>query len=264
MQYTLVTGACGGLGRAFCELLAARGERLFLTGTSEERLFALSEELRARYPGLCVLFRPCDLKDSAAREEFFAAADACGATFSRLVYVAGVDTQMAFEKYDEARIVAQARVNLEGAVSFLSGVIARAPLDGATELLTVGSMSGTVPMPYFALYSATKRALLQFTCALHEELKGRAKVTCVLPGGMPTRPDIVENIKTHGLFGKLSALPPQKVAAASLLAVQKNRRKKVVGFWNQLLYFTECVLPMSVKTRVICRIWRNTEKDHFA
>lgn len=34
--YSLVTGATGGIGSAFCEELASRGESLFITGRSRE------------------------------------------------------------------------------------------------------------------------------------------------------------------------------------------------------------------------------------
>ena len=35
---TLITGACGGLGRAFVEILAKDKENLVLTGTSKKKL----------------------------------------------------------------------------------------------------------------------------------------------------------------------------------------------------------------------------------
>ena len=231
MNYTLITGACGGLGGAFVRLLAERGEALFLA-------------------------------DSGSRQALFAYADARGIAFSRLVYVAGVDIQKAAEKYTEEKIVLQARVNLEGAVSLARGVFARRG-EGVCELLAVGSMSASCPMPYFALYSATKKGLEQFWVALRTEVKGRAKATVVLPGGIPTREDIVENIKTHGWFGRVSALPPEKVARAALKAVSRNRRKTVIGFWNKILYGLECVTPLSLRLRVIAKIWGRTEKDAF-
>ena len=118
-------------------------------------------------------------------------------------------------------------------------------------------------MPYFALYSATKKGLEQYFVALREEWKGRAKVTVVLPGGIPTRKDIRENIAAHGWFGRVSALPARTVAERSLRAVQKNRRRVVIGFWNKLLHALMCVVPLSVKLRVIARIWIKTEKDAF-
>ncbi len=264
MQYTLVTGACGGLGGAFCDVLAERKEPLFLTGRSEKRLAALAEKLKSSHEGLEVAFRACDLRSEEDRLAFFNYADEMGASFFRLIYVAGVDTQMAFEKYDENKLLLQTRVNLEGAVSFINAFLKRAPLDGKTEILAVGSMSASTPMPYFALYSATKKGLEYFMSALHTELKGRAKVTCVLPGGIPTREDIRRNIEEHGFWGKISQKSPRAVAEASLKAVHKNRRKKVIGFWNKVIKFTTDVAPMSVKSRFIAKRWSHTEKDHFS
>ena len=262
--YTLLTGACGGLGSAFAELLAARGEPLLLTGTSGARLSAKAEELAARYPAAIVETCVCDLREEDSRRALFSYADGRGIRFRRLVYVAGVDTQLGFEKYDEARIIQQTRVNLEGAVSLMRGVLARCDLGGETEILSVGSMSAATPMPYFALYSATKKGLEYFSAGLREELKGRAKVTCVLPGGIPTREDIAENIRSHGLFGKISQKSPQEVARLSLKAVSKNKRRAVIGFWNKVLKCVTDVAPMSVKLRFIRKKWSQTEKDHFA
>ncbi len=263
MNYTLVTGACGGLGGAFVRLLAMRKEALFLTGREEHRLAALAERLHAEDPTLRVEYFPCDLADGRSRNRFFAYADSVNARFSRLVYVAGADVQKAFEKYTEEKLVMQARVNFEGAVSFTRAVMARSDLDGTSEFLAVGSVSGLYPMPYFALYSATKKALWQFYSALHAELKGRAKVTCVLPGAIPTREDVKEYIRKQGLWGKLAALPPEKVAEKSLKAVQKNRRSLIVGFWNKMMYIFTALIPLSLKLKFIAKKWSKTEKDAF-
>lgn len=261
MGYTLLTGACGGLGGAFARLLAARGERLFLTGRSEKRLDALAEQLRRDFPAAEVVTFACDLAHSAQRMSLFAFADERGIKFSRLVCVAGIDTQKAAEKYTEEKLVMQARVNFESAVSLSRAVLERR--EGVCELLAVGSMSGVSPMPYFALYSATKKALEQYWIALRTENKGRAKVTVILPGGIPTREDIKRDIASHGWFGRVSALPPEKVARRALAAVSQNRRRVVIGFWNKVLYCGMHLVPLSVKLRVIAKIWSKSEKDAF-
>jgi len=69
-EYTLITGACGGLGGAFVQLLAERGEPLFLTGRSEPRLTALSQSLKERFPSLPVQICACDLTDEHSRAKF--------------------------------------------------------------------------------------------------------------------------------------------------------------------------------------------------
>lgn len=263
MKYTLITGACGGLGGAFVEVLAERGEPLFLTGRSEGRLAALKEKLNQKFPDLPVEYRACDLTFQEDRRAFFEYADGKQIALSRLVYVAGVDTQKAFEKYTQEKIVFQTRVNFEGALSFIHSSLQRGALDGTFEVLTISSMSGICPMPYFAIYSATKKALAQFSVALRSELKGKAKVTAVLPGGIPTREDIKQDIIGHGFWGRVSAKSPRSVAIASLKAVRKNKKTKVVGFWNKFIKFFTDIAPLSWKLHFIKKQWSKTEKDAF-
>ena len=263
MLYSLITGACGYLGGAFAFELAARGEPLYLTGRSEERLLARAAQIRERFPAACVRCFPCDLADGASRKAFFAHCEGEGVRFCRLVYAAGADIQKAFSRYTEEKLAFQARVNFEGAVSFARFFLSRAELDGTAELLAVGSVSSLVPMPYFALYSATKKALEQFFSALRTELTGKAKVCCVRPGAIPTRDDVKEYIRAQGLWGRLAALPPETVAKRALAAVRKNKRAPVIGLWNKLMHAATALLPLSLKMRFIAARWSKTQKDAF-
>ncbi len=259
--YTLVTGATGGLGGAFVKELARRGQPLYLTGRNQEKLAALKEELLHSHPALPVKIAVCDLSNEASRRVLYAAFERENVKFCRLVYAAGADIQKPFEEYTEEKLTFQARANFEGAVSVARAVLARG--EGKQELLFVGSVSGLYPMPYFALYSAAKKALWQFAAALRVELKGRANVTCVQPGAIPTREDVKENIRTQGLWGKLAALPPETVAKKSLAAVAKNRRSPVIGFWNKLMHGSTALLPLSWKMKFIAKRWSKTRKDAF-
>ncbi|MCX4384689.1 MAG: SDR family NAD(P)-dependent oxidoreductase [Clostridia bacterium] len=263
MDYTLITGACGGLGGAFVRVLAERGEPLFLTGRSDEKLKTLSEKLQEEFKGISIKYRACDLTSESDRKAFFEYADGENIKLSRLVYVAGVDTQKAFENYTQEKIIFQTRVNFEGALSFIHASLKRGDLDGKFEVLSISSMSGICPMPYFAIYSATKKALSQFSVALRTELKGKAKVTSVLPGGIPTREDIKQDIINHGFWGKISAKSPRAVAVASLKAVKKNKKTKVVGFWNKVIKFFTDLAPLSLQLRFIKKRWGKSEKDAF-
>lgn len=261
MTYTLLTGATGGLGRAFATLLAQNGEPLFLTARSEEKLRALAEELESRY-GVKVLYYPCLLHDERSREELFSYIGKEGLTFSRLVNAAGADIQKAFEEYSQEKIIFQTRVNFEAAVALTRFVLSHRA--ETLEILTVSSVSGIYPMPYFALYSATKSALVSFFSALRSEWKGRGvKITTVLPGAMPTRGDICEQIKGQGLWGKLAAKPPEWVAKKSLAAVRKNKRTYIPGFWNKMMAVCTAPIPLGVKMRFIAKRWSKLSKDAF-
>lgn len=259
--YTLISGATGGVGRAFVFACAARGN-LFLTARSAERLSALKEEVLAAFPGIDVDCCPCQLTDERSRAELYAYIAGKGYTFSRLCNVAGVDIQKAFEKYTEEKIVFQCRVNVEATLSLTRFFLSRR--EEQAEIVTVGSISGVYPMPYFAIYSATKCALASFFSSLRVELKGQGvKVTTVQPGGIPTRPDIIRDIEGQGLWGKLSSKPASFVAERSLRAVAKNKRIYTPGFWNRVIATVPRLLPLRWRMAFIARRWKKLEKDAF-
>ena len=185
-----------------------------------------------------------------------------GFTFRRLVNVAGADIQKAFEKYTEEKLVFQCRVNLEAALSITRFVLGRR--ENGLEIINISSVSGVYPMPYFAVYSATKAALTSFSSSLRLELKKKGvKVTAIEPGGIYTRPDVCKDIEGQGLWGKLSAKKPEYVAKKSLAAVKKNKRVCRPGFWNKFIAAVPRVLPLGVRMRFIARRWSKLEKDAF-
>ena len=119
-------------------------------------------------------------------------------------------------------------------------------------------------MPYFAIYSATKGALTSFSLALRQETKGKnVRVTAVLPGAIPTRDDIKEQIKGQGLWGKLAAKSPEFVVNKSLCAVRKNRAKIIPGAGNKFMRISTALLPLNWKLAFIAKRWGKIEKDAF-
>ena len=259
--YTLITGATGGLGRAFAKICAQSGD-LVLTGRNEEKLRALRQELLKSDPGRDIRVLKCDLADAADRKNLFEEIKGANLRFVRLINVAGADIQKTFEKYTQEKIVLQCRVNLEAAVSVSKFVLENRA--SGLEIITISSISGVYPMPYFALYSATKSAVSSFFSSLRIEMKGRGvKVTAVEPGGIYTRPDICESIRGQGLWGRLSAKSPEYVARKSLKAVRKNRRICRPGFWNKFIAVVPKILPLSLRMRFISRRWSKLEKDAF-
>ena len=185
-----------------------------------------------------------------------------GLHISLLANVAGADIQKGLVEYTQEKIAFQCRVNFEAAVSLCHFAIEQKA--DRLEIINLSSVSGIYPMPYFAIYSATKGALTSFSQALRAEMKGKnVAVTAILPGAMPTRDDIKEQIKGQGLWGKLAAKSPQSVARASLKAVRKNKRKVIVGFWNKIMRVGTCWLPTSWRLKFIANRWSKISKDAF-
>lgn len=259
---TLISGATGGLGRAFAYACAEEGAALFLTGRSEQKLSALRAEMEKAFPNLFVDLFACDLTDARAREAMFSYIEERGYRIARLCNVAGADIQKAFEKYTQEKLVFQCRVNFEAALSLAKFALENRAQE--LEIVTVASISGVYPMPYFALYSAAKGALTSFFTALREEWRGRGvRITVVEPGGIYTRPDVIKCIEGQGLWGRISAKSPAFVARKSLRAVHRNKRLLRPGFWNKFIAVVPRLLPPCVRTRFIARRWSKIEKDAF-
>ena len=261
-EYALVTGATGGLGKAFVHALAKRGYALLLTGRSAEKLQALKSELLTQYENAEIWTYPAELDKEDSRVGMMQAIQKDGHKISLLANVAGADIQKGLTEYTQEKIAFQCRVNFEAAVA-----LSRFAIENRAEhldILHISSVSGIYPMPYFAIYSATKGALTSFSQALREEMKGRGVfVTAVLPGAMPTREDIKEQIKGQGLWGKLAAKSPKVVAEKSLKAVRKNKRKVIVGFWNKVMRIATCWLPAAWRMKFIAHRWSKISKDAF-
>ena len=262
MGYALVTGATGGLGKAFVYALAKRGYKLLLTGRSEEKLLALKAELAEKYPQTECEIYAADLSLQGSRDAMNAKIAESGKRISLLANVAGADIQKGLEAYTQEKISFQCRVNFEAAVALSKFAIDNRAKE--LQIVNVSSVSGIYPMPYFAIYSAAKGALTSFSQSLRAEMKGKSvKVTAVLPGAMPTRADIKEQIQGQGLWGKMAAKSPESVAEASLKAVAKNKRKVIVGFWNKVMRVGTCWMPTSWRLAFIARRWSKISKDAF-
>ena len=84
----LISGATGGLGKAFAVECASRGYDLYLTDLYAEPLAVLEAALRRTY-GVEVRSRSCDLTEPAQRASLFEKLRAERVRFWALVNVAG-------------------------------------------------------------------------------------------------------------------------------------------------------------------------------
>lgn len=259
-DYTLITGATGYLGRAFALACLCRGENLFLTGRSREKLEELSAYLQTIDAQARIEIFPCDLTDGAARKALYAFAEKF--TFSRVINVAGADIQKSFVRYDEDKLVFQLRVCLEAAISVCNFAIAHR--SERLSIINISSISGVCPMPYFSVYSAAKGALTCFSLALAREMKGTGVSICaVLPGAIYTRSDVIDYIKKQGVWGRIAAKTPDYVAAKALYASDRGRKKVIVGGANKLTNALTKIVPLKLKLHFVAKRWSKTEKDAF-
>jgi hypothetical protein len=108
----VITGAAGGLGRAFAVECAKRGYNLILTDICEQGLKTLAEGLIRSYDEDVIYFT-CDITDEKQTEKFRKFIDIRNIYIDMLFNVAGIDHEGAFTQRSFEQINSIVKVNIE-------------------------------------------------------------------------------------------------------------------------------------------------------
>lgn len=254
-SYVCITGAAGGLGKAFAAECASRGWNLFLTDLMEEPLIRLSEGLSATY-GVEIEYYPCDLTNPESRAEMLQEIKDRGICFWSLINVAGIDYEGLFEEKTLNQIRTILRLNIESTVEITRSILEIRDRVKPFMLITVSSLAAYYPMPVKALYAASKRFLLDFSLALREEIRSMGgTVTVLCPAGMPTTELNIRAIDAQGIMGRLTTKDVGFVAARTIDHGLKGHAIYVPGLLNRMLRFLGGLVPSTFLSYIIGRRW---------
>lgn len=249
----LVTGASAGLGVEFARALAARGHDLILTARRADRLEALASELRAGH-GVAVTVVALDLSAPGAAEQLIGEIGGRGLAVNILINNAGFGLRGAFVEMDHRRVREMVELNCTAVMELCQLVLPGMIQMRRGAILNLASIAGFQPGPWMAVYYATKAFVVNFSEALHEEVRRHGvRVTALAPG--PTRTE----------FGEISGLARSKwfnrvtgdgasVVAAGLAALDRGRPLCVPGFPNRLMLFLLRLTPRGMARRTVARV----------
>jgi short-subunit dehydrogenase len=251
-----ITGAAGGLGKAFAAECASRGWDLFLTDMAESSLSVLAEGLRRLY-NVGVQYATCNLADAAARERLWEKIRAEGRQFHMLINVAGLDFEGPFAERSLEELGTIIRLNIESVVAMTRMVLQFRDSTRTLRIVNVSSLAGYYPMPIKAVYAASKRFLLDFSLALRRELReSDVTVTALCPAGMPTNTPVIKAIEAQGFMGRVTAKNVGFVASRTIDRALANRAVYIPGAINIALRYLGAVVPRSVITAFIGKRWK--------
>lgn len=190
--YALITGASSGIGEEFARQLAARGWSLILVARSRDRLEKLRGQLIAAHPNIDVRSIPADLSASDAPLELFERTRQANLTVTLLINSAGFGAFGEFSAIDRKRQRQMLDLNI-AALTELSHLymqpMFQQPPDQRSRggVINVASVAGYLPLPYSAVYAATKAFVASFTQSLAEEAQAHGiHVMLVNPGSTST------------------------------------------------------------------------------
>lgn len=254
-SYVCITGAAGGLGKAFAVECANRGWDLFLTDVSEENLANLAESLRNTY-GIDVKYHACDLTDFNSRTELFKVFDTPDTSFRFLINIAGLDYEGLFADRTREQITAMLRLNIEANLEMTYSILKFRDKTCPFRIINVCSLAAFYPMPVKAMYSSSKRFLFNFSMALREEIKPYgATITALCPGGMPTTGECIKAIDAQGFAGRITTKNVGFVAANTIDHALKGRPLYIPGIFNKLLKFLGGLVPQTFVAHIIGLRW---------
>src|SRR3984957_3914792 len=237
-----ITGAGSGIGRALAYALARQGAHLALSDIDETGL----AETVTQCEGLGVKITST-LLNVADRNAVSTWADAVVAEHGRVNLIvnnagvalgATIDT-MSYEDFEWLM-----NINFWGVVYGTKAFLPYLKASGEGHVVNLSSVFGLISVPSQSAYNAAKFAVRGFTDTLRMELeieRAPVSVTTVHPGGIKT--NIVRNARIDPSLTEMTGdseqaradvdrafiTSPEKAARQILAAVQRDRRRALIG-----------------------------------
>ncbi|MBQ2049567.1 MAG: SDR family NAD(P)-dependent oxidoreductase [Spirochaetales bacterium] len=248
MRAAVVTGASAGIGREFVLAIDREGgfEEIWVIARRAERL----EELKSvcKTPVRPVVL---DLSDLKALEDYRLLLEKEKPEIGLLVNAAGFGVFGPFDAQDLGRQLSSVSVNSVA----LTGMchISIPYMKKGDSIVNIGSNSSWQPVPYQAVYGASKSYVLNFSRALYRELKCRGiHVMCVCPGWIKTE---FQEVARHDEFIRYVDrwYTPQQVAARAMKDLERRRVVSILGHPVRRQVRLVKFLPVKLVMNIWCR-----------
>lgn len=252
-DWALVTGASSGIGREFALQLAAAGLNLVLVARRREVLDALAQELREKYQ-IEILVVGVDLTRPNAPTTVFAQVSQAGVRVRLLVNNAGAGRWGRFETVSVENYERVLQLNNQALVGLCREFFPSLSFFSRSAVINISSQAALQPVPFMAVYAASKAFLHSFSLALYEEWKkhGIYVQTCV-PGPTATEFDEKAGAYASDLGERHAA---SQVVAKSLrsLASDEPLVTSAKGIYKQKIF--NALAPSKFVLKEVAKMFR--------
>ncbi len=178
----LVTGASGGIGGAIAKALHAEGAKLVISGTRQEALDALNNELGGSATALT-----CNLSDGASIEALIKNAEAALGQIDILVCNAGVTRDNLSLRMKDEEWQQVIDINLTATFKLMRAGVKGMLKRRSGRIINITSVVGTMGNPGQANYCASKAGIVGMSKAMAQEVASRnVTINCIAPGFIKT------------------------------------------------------------------------------
>jgi short-subunit dehydrogenase len=248
MKIAVITGASAGIGREF--VLAVdkqeRFDEIWVIARREERLLELKEKCRNPIRPVCL-----DLAENAGIEGYRALLEQEKPEVRLLINAAGCGVFGPFAEKDLEKQLHSARLN-SLALTAMCHVTLPYMTEGAA-IFNMGSNSAWQPVPYQAVYGASKSYVLNFSRAIGRELRPRGiHVMCICPGWIKT--EFQQHARHDDYIRYVDRwYGPEEVAAQALKDWKKKKTVSILGHPVRRQVRLVKFLPVNLIMKIWCK-----------
>ena len=249
VSYALITGGSRGIGYGIAEALAKRGYNLILLARHADMLLTAKNNLQSTYH-VHVEVLVNDLSREESADEISQWCINRKIPLKLLCNVAGIGGAEDYLLASGDAMRYMVKLNVECCMTLTLLLLPLLEKNTPSYILNVSSMAGFVPIPIKNMYAATKSAIIFFSYSLRYQLKEKnVSVSCLAPGPVYTRPDIVKETKVQlGWLADKIAVKPKRVGE---IAVRNTLRKRMIIIPGTLAKFISILLRILPKRAIL-------------
>lgn len=224
MKIAVITGASAGIGREFVYAVDKYDsfDEIWVIARRRERLEELAAKCRDPIRPIAL-----DLSDLGSIDEYKALLEKEQPQISILVNAAGCGVFGPFEEKELDKLLASARLNSLALTAMCH--VSLPYMTSGSGIVNMGSNSAWQPVPYQAVYGASKSYVLSLSRALWRELRPKGiHVMCVCPGWIKTE---FQQAAQHDKYIRYvdKWYGPDEVAAQAMKDLGKKKLVSILG-----------------------------------
>lgn len=242
----LITGATGGLGRAFADVYAEHGFDLVLVARNPQKLKHVQTELEKQYKVRVTTICE-DLTDESSAKRIYEKTMAHGIDVTQLVNNAGCGHMASVADCDPGIIKNIITLNITTLTLLSHYYAADMQKKGTGKILLVSSLGAFQPDPYFNVYGPSKAYELYLGATMYGELKDSGVTISVLCPG-PVKTNWAKNAgKKDSRFARDAKL----IAEIGFKGTQRGKLVIVPTIPYKIERFIATVLPKTAMARIV-------------
>ena len=254
----LVTGGSGGIGNAIVNQLSNSGAKVIST---------YNHNIPVSVSDKNIIWIQSNLINPEDQDNIISFTLKNFGKIDILVNCAGILEPGNFLSLSKEKLKEMIDLNLTSVLMIIQKILVVMKGQGFGHIVNIGSLGAIVPMPYSAVYCATKFALRGFSFSLSEELKGTGvNISLITPGSVKTKMLKYEAKNEYSSISFLSKpINAEKVANAVLKLIHKPKVELIIprsqGIPSKLLVFSPKLFSGLYK--ILHRIGISTKKKYL-